>query len=59
MTVDELAQEILKHKNLYYAGKPEIDDFEFDRLEEKLKSLDPNHPVLSIRQHSASERQMP
>ena len=48
MNADQLAQEILKHKNLYYAGKPIISDFEFDELEEKLRKLDPEHPVLEL-----------
>lgn len=48
MTADQLAQQILKHKNLYYAGKPIISDFEFDELEEQLRKLDPDHPVLKM-----------
>jgi DNA ligase (NAD+) len=43
-----LAGEVLRHKNLYYAGKPEIADVEFDRLEVELRQLSPDHPVLSI-----------
>lgn len=46
--VKSLELEILKHKNLYYQGKPEISDYEFDKLEEELKDLDPNNPVLSF-----------
>lgn len=46
--VHELAQQILKHKRLYYAGKPEISDFAYDKLEDELKSLSPDHPVLTL-----------
>ena len=46
--IKSLEVEILKHKNLYYQGKPEISDYEFDKLEEELKNLDPKNPVLSF-----------
>ncbi|MBJ01005.1 MAG: hypothetical protein CME67_07210 [Halobacteriovoraceae bacterium] len=46
--IKSLEVEILKHKNLYYQGKPEISDYEFDKLEEELKNLDPKSPVLSF-----------
>ncbi|MGE0172001.1 MAG: NAD-dependent DNA ligase LigA [Oligoflexales bacterium] len=46
--VSFLADEIIKHKRLYYAGKPEISDEEFDRLETELQKLAPHHPVLSV-----------
>ena len=46
--IKNLEVEILKHKNLYYQGKPEISDYEFDKLEEELKNLDPKNPVLSL-----------
>jgi DNA ligase (NAD+) len=49
--VHELAQSILKHKELYYQGTPEIDDQAYDQLEEKLKQLAPDHPVLSVVGH--------
>lgn len=44
--IETLAQEILRHKALYYEGYPEISDQDYDRLEEKLRSLDPHHSVL-------------
>lgn len=44
----ELEQLILKHKALYYAGHPEISDFEYDKLEEELKVLNPESFVLSV-----------
>jgi DNA ligase (NAD+) len=44
--VAELAAAIMHHKRLYYAGKPEISDAAYDRLEAELRSLDPDHPAL-------------
>jgi len=46
--VATLEKEIIKHKALYYQGRPEISDEAFDKLELELKKLDPNNPVLSI-----------
>lgn len=46
--IKELEDKILKHKNLYYLGKPEISDFEYDKIEEELKALDPNNEILSF-----------
>lgn len=46
--VHELARLILKHKKLYYAGKPEISDVNYDKLEEELQHLAPDHPVLQM-----------
>lgn len=46
--IQELAQTIMKHKRLYYAGSPEIPDAAFDRLEAKLKGMSPHHPVLEF-----------
>ena len=39
---------ILKHKALYYQGRPEINDAEFDQLELELKKLDPENSALLI-----------
>lgn len=44
----QLALEIKKHKILYYQGTPEVSDDEFDALEEKLREVDPEHPVLQM-----------
>jgi DNA ligase (NAD+) len=44
--VADLAEEILRHKKLYYAGTPEIADSAYDQLEDKLKRLVPEHPAL-------------
>lgn len=46
--IKNLEFEIIKHKNLYYQGRPELSDFEYDKLEEKLKQLDPESPVLEM-----------
>lgn len=46
--IQKLESEIIKHKALYYQGRPEITDFEYDKLEEELKKLDPKNPVLQI-----------
>lgn len=46
--VQKLEEEIIKHKALYYQGRPEISDLAYDKLEEELKKLDPENPILSI-----------
>lgn len=46
--VTELENLIIKHKSLYYSGRPEISDTEYDKLEGELKKLDPTNPVLNI-----------
>lgn len=43
-----LAGEIMRHKKLYYSGHPEIADVDYDRLEDELRTLAPDHPVLSV-----------
>jgi DNA ligase (NAD+) len=43
-----LADLILKHKALYYQGRPEISDSEFDKLEEELTKLDPENYALKV-----------
>jgi DNA ligase (NAD+) len=43
-----LADEILRHKELYYQGHPEINDQDYDQLEDSLRGISPNHPVLSF-----------
>ena len=43
-----LEEKILRHKNLYYQGKPEISDFEYDKIEDELRVLDPKSYVLNI-----------
>ena len=56
--IQKLEAEIIKHKALYYQGRPEISDSEYDQLEEELKKLDPQNPTLLIvgSTSSASEK---
>jgi DNA ligase (NAD+) len=45
--IHELRLEIERHNDLYYQkAEPEISDFEFDKLLEKLKALEAEHPEL-------------
>ena len=45
--IQRLRAEIERHSDLYYqAAAPEISDFEFDQLLEKLKALETEHPEL-------------
>ena len=39
---------ILYHKRKYYDDDPEISDAEYDSLEDRLKDIDPDNPVLFI-----------
>jgi len=44
--IKELEDLIIKHKIDYYASKPTILDSEYDKLEDELKKLNPDSPVL-------------
>ncbi|MBL8180357.1 MAG: NAD-dependent DNA ligase LigA [Blastocatellia bacterium] len=45
--IEQLRTEIERHNALYYQNsEPEISDFEFDQLLERLKSLEAEHPEL-------------
>ncbi len=45
--IEQLRMEIERHNDLYYQkAEPEISDFEFDRLLERLKALESQHPEL-------------
>ncbi|MFX0125565.1 MAG: NAD-dependent DNA ligase LigA [Candidatus Hodarchaeota archaeon] len=46
--IKRLADQILYHKKKYYDGEPEISDEAYDALEDRLRLLDPNNPVLHI-----------
>jgi DNA ligase (NAD+) len=46
--INVLAELILKHKALYYQGHPEITDSDYDKLEDELKSLDPENSALKV-----------
>ena len=45
---ENLENLILFHKRRYYDGEPEISDSEYDSLEDRLREIDPNNPVLFI-----------
>src|SRR5438445_8218909 len=45
--IEDLRAEINRHNDLYYqSDSPEISDFEFDQLLERLKALEAEHPEL-------------
>ncbi len=46
--IEKLASEILLHKKRYYTGHASVSDDVYDALEEELRKLSPNHPVLSF-----------
>lgn len=46
--IEKLAQEIIKHKNLYYSGQEGISDEEYDSLELELRKLDPDNAALKL-----------
>ena len=47
MTVEELEAAVRHHNHCYWdLAKPEIDDYEYDQLVEKLRELRPESPVL-------------
>lgn len=46
--IRELEAEITKHKALYYQGQAIISDEAYDRLEDELRALDPENPVLAL-----------
>lgn len=45
--VTKIADLVLHYKRHYYAGKPVASDRDFDKLEDELRKLSPNHPALS------------
>ncbi|MCK6547850.1 NAD-dependent DNA ligase LigA [Myxococcota bacterium] len=45
--IEELALQLRHHRDAYYNGTPEISDAEFDALEDRLRALAPDHPVLA------------
>ncbi len=46
--IKELELELVKHKSLYYQGKAEISDEEYDKIEDELRKLDPNNSILDL-----------
>jgi DNA ligase (NAD+) len=47
LLIRELAEKIRHHRSLYYNQTPEISDAEFDALEDRLREIAPDHPVLA------------
>ncbi|QMV85122.1 NAD-dependent DNA ligase LigA [Corynebacterium hindlerae] len=45
---DELAEEVRRHRDLYYNGTPEIPDADFDKLFQQLQALEKEHPELAV-----------
>ncbi|MDY5784758.1 NAD-dependent DNA ligase LigA [Corynebacterium sp.] len=45
---DELAEEVRRHRDLYYNGQPVISDKEFDELFHALEKLEADHPELAV-----------
>ena len=41
-----LVEEIKRHRYLYYNEQPEISDAKYDILEDELRELDPENPIL-------------
>lgn len=46
--VYNLMQEIVKHKKLYYSGQAKITDEQYDYIEDSLRELDAENPVLEM-----------
>ncbi len=46
--IQELEKLIKHHKAMYYQGRPEITDHEYDKLEDELKNLDPENRILEF-----------
>ena len=45
--IEQLAAQIRHHRACYYNQQPEVSDAEFDALEDRLRALAPDHPVLA------------
>lgn len=45
---NELAQEVRRHRELYYNGEPAIPDADFDKLFQRLLALEEEHPELAV-----------
>ena len=44
--IEKLRAELERHNRLYYQGRPEISDFEFDQRMRRLQELEEKHPEL-------------
>lgn len=56
--IQELEELIKHHKALYYQGRPEINDVDYDNLEDELKKLDPGNKALEIVGTSSSGKKL-
>ncbi|STC70257.1 NAD-dependent DNA ligase LigA [Corynebacterium pilosum] len=45
---DDLAEDVRRHRELYYNGQPVISDAEFDQLFAQLQALEEEHPELAV-----------
>ena len=45
--VQELAAALTAHRDAYYQGTPKVSDFEYDQLEDELRTLLSEHPDLA------------
>lgn len=52
--VYQLMQDIVKHKKLYYSGQAKITDEQYDCIEDYLRELDPENPVLEMTGYGSS-----
>ena len=52
---DELAEEVRRHRDLYYNGQPVISDKEFDELFRRLQALEEEHPELAVPESPTKE----
>ncbi len=53
--IDFLVVEIQRHRDLYYNKTPEISDAKYDLLEDELRGLDPDNPLLTMIGKDSSE----
>ena len=44
--INQLVGEISRHLYLYYNEQPEISDAKYDSLEDRLREIDPENPLL-------------
>src|SRR6476660_2718890 len=45
--ITKLREELERHNRLYYAGEPEISDYDFDQMMRRLQELEAKHPELA------------
>ncbi|HSP14526.1 MAG TPA: NAD-dependent DNA ligase LigA [Thermoanaerobaculia bacterium] len=45
--IQKLRTDLERHNRLYYAGQPEISDYEFDQMMRRLQELEAKHPELA------------